>query len=226
MRMPNSICTICQNSFYARPSAIKNGYGKYCSNACYSIAKTGVKKVVDNCKCKQCGNSFYRSLSQIKRGSGKYCSRKCRDSAKIGMTGDKSIAWKGGTITLICPICKNQFSVYRCLADRKICCSRKCEGINRRTYTDKELMTEIMIRNSEEMRNWRTQVFERDNYTCQKCGQIGVKLNAHHIIPFSKDKSLRFDISNGITLCVQCHKKDHKRLRKMLRKSQIDLFTT
>lgn len=62
--------------------------------------------------------------------------------------------------------------------------------------------------------NWRKAVFERDNYTCKKCGiksspGIQVILNAHHIEPWSKNKNLRYKINNGITLCINCHKKIH-----------------
>lgn len=63
------------------------------------------------------------------------------------------------------------------------------------------------IRNSKEMANWRIQVFKRDNYVCQQCGQIGDKLQADHIYPFSLFPSKRLDINNGQTLCVDCHKK-------------------
>lgn len=62
------------------------------------------------------------------------------------------------------------------------------------------------IRNSEEYKNWRTSVFIRDNFFCQDCG-AGGDLQAHHIKAFAEFPSLRFEISNGQTLCVPCHKK-------------------
>jgi hypothetical protein len=55
---------------------------------------------------------------------------------------------------------------------------------------------------------WRRTVFERDDYTCQECGAQG-EINAHHIKEWSKYPSLRFDASNGITLCFKCHAKKH-----------------
>lgn len=58
---------------------------------------------------------------------------------------------------------------------------------------------------------WRKQVYERDNYTCQCCGDNkGHNLNAHHIKPYKLYKESRFDVENGITLCESCHKKFHK----------------
>lgn len=68
-------------------------------------------------------------------------------------------------------------------------------------------------RNSPKYREWRTSVFERDCYTCQHCGQVGGELNAHHIKPFAKYKSLRYEISNGITLCIECHRNEHRKIK-------------
>jgi len=84
------------------------------------------------------------------------------------------------------------------------------------------------IRNSTEYKLWRSLVFKRDKYICQnkKCNQYGGALEAHHKVSFKqlvKQAMERFpllsayeacmlytpfwDIKNGITLCVKCHRR-------------------
>ncbi len=60
--------------------------------------------------------------------------------------------------------------------------------------------------------SWRVLVFERDDYTCQKCGDdSGGNLTAHHIEPHYRAKALRWELSNGVTLCDECHRAFHRR---------------
>ena len=61
------------------------------------------------------------------------------------------------------------------------------------------------IRTSSAYVNWRRQVYERDDYTCQVCGQRGGELNADHIKSFANHPELRLELSNGRTLCKPCH---------------------
>lgn len=62
------------------------------------------------------------------------------------------------------------------------------------------------LRNSTEYKVWRTAVFERDNYTCVLCGDSNCYLEADHIKQFALFPDLRFNLSNGRTLCVDCHR--------------------
>lgn len=62
------------------------------------------------------------------------------------------------------------------------------------------------VRKSSIYKQWRKAVFERDNYTCQFCQKRGGELNADHILPFAFFTELRFELSNGRTLCVPCHR--------------------
>lgn len=77
------------------------------------------------------------------------------------------------------------------------------------------------IYNSREYKKWRTDIFSRDFFTCVFCNKIGGKLNSDHIKPYSfiiKKYKLKtfdeallcyelWDINNGRTLCLDCHKK-------------------
>lgn len=81
------------------------------------------------------------------------------------------------------------------------------------------------IRNSIEYRLWRKAIFERDNFTCQKCGEHGGKLMAHHINNFTDFSELRLAIDNGITLCKKCHTEFHKKYGyKNNTKEQLEEF--
>lgn len=73
------------------------------------------------------------------------------------------------------------------------------------------------IRKSIAYKKWRSDVFARDNYTCQICKRketVSGKLEADHIKQFAKYPELRFDVSNGRTLCKECHKKTDTYLNK------------
>ena len=78
-----------------------------------------------------------------------------------------------------------------------------------------------LIRHCFEYRQWVSDIFTRDSFTCTICGVRGGTLNADHIKKFSKIiksnniKSFQealicaelWDINNGRTLCVPCHRR-------------------
>lgn len=55
-------------------------------------------------------------------------------------------------------------------------------------------------------KKFRIEVLKRDNFRCRMCkSKTKSNLHVHHIKQWSKAASLRYDPSNGITLCKYCH---------------------
>ena len=87
--------------------------------------------------------------------------------------------------------------------------SASLKGINLDEWDGFKESMNALIRKSVAYKKWRKAVFERDDYTCQKCGKKNCYLNAHHIATFAENENKRLDIFNGITLCINCHKEEH-----------------
>ncbi len=64
----------------------------------------------------------------------------------------------------------------------------------------------LLARLSVEYFSWRFAVYQRDDFTCQFCRKRGGNLNADHIKSFTHYPELRYELSNGRTLCHECHK--------------------
>jgi len=79
-----------------------------------------------------------------------------------------------------------------------------------------------------EYKRWRRAVFERDDYTCQICGERGGRLCADHIMPYGDFPLLRYELSNGRTLCQDCHRrtKTYGRRKNSLGKRETEDFRT
>lgn len=77
---------------------------------------------------------------------------------------------------------------------------------------DKGLSTErTKFQNSKEWKEVRDQCFTRDNHTCQWCTTRGGKLEAHHIKSWKDNLEVRLCLDNLMTLCVDCHRRLHRR---------------
>ena len=64
-------------------------------------------------------------------------------------------------------------------------------------------------RTSYKSKEWSKAVRERDNHTCQICGETEGRLHAHHIKPWKHHPELRYEVDNGQTLCPPCHQDVH-----------------
>ena len=61
--------------------------------------------------------------------------------------------------------------------------------------------------NTQVYKDWRRKVFRRDKGRCQmpNCGTTKSP-QVHHIKKWSEASYLRYEVSNGISLCWNCHK--------------------
>lgn len=136
--------------------------------------------------CPICGKRFHPRTKYIKT-----CSKECGYKLRVvPVTPKRSEALKGRKFT----------------QEHKDKISKKLKGSNNGSWRGGISYTRNSRRDRRH-RKWRLAVFKKDNYTCQNCGRVGGYLEADHIKPFALFKKLRYEISNGQTLCRECHYK-------------------
>lgn len=155
-----------------------------------------------------------------------FVSKEGRISQSLLTSAEKNYMWKGGRPN--CIVCGKQLVSYKakhcksCATKKRMTIetrkqiSKKMRGKNNPFWKNGISTENHKIRRSVEIRLWRESVFERDNWTCQKCDRRSKKedrviLHSHHIKNFAKYPELRTSIENGITLCKKCHNGFHKK---------------
>lgn len=187
------ICDTCGKQFEKYQTKI--GKHNFCCRKCYLIFHS---KDVPICICKVCGKTFKGD----KYNANKYCSREC-------YLKDHKIKNKQRT----CPVCGKNFQAK---TSQDIYCSWDCYNKDRHMPKGENhwnwqggISKENDRRDSNDYKQWRKEVYKRDNYRCTKCGSKE-KLNAHHILSWKDYPEKRYDIDNGITLCQKCHIQFHR----------------
>lgn len=155
--------------------------------------------------CLYCGKNFIKKLNIGKTvwSKQKYCSRNCYFKSRIGKTH------------------KSGYKLPERTEEHRKNLSISNRGENNGNWKGGKFKLVCFIRQSFKYRQWRSDVFTRDNYTCQECNKKGGNIEAHHIKSISNiideynlktlDESVNceelWNINNGQTLCKECHKK-------------------
>ena len=196
--------------------------------------------------CPECGRSFKRYF-KVLRKSGCFLCQKCAIKDKLSTTLE--IGMQKNRLTVVRKSQKAGYSIFKCD------CGNEKEILNRSFLSGKtrscgclkrENMKKIAVHfmgaqhgnwrggitgerqnrmAKADYEKWRISVYERDGYICQKCGQRGGKLNAHHIFNYANNKDKIIDLTNGCTLCQECHALFHKIYgRNNNTQAQLDAF--
>ena len=166
----------------------------------------------DNCDC---GN---------KKQTGSKTCVDCYNKTRFGKT---SAHWKGGKIAKICVQCNKEYYTNKARVNSKFC-SQECCGIWKHENLKGEkiynyikdrtkLKDDHRDRGGQLHRNWSNLVKERDKYTCKINNKdcFG-KLEAHHILGWTKFPELKYSINNGITLCHFHHPRKRSEEKRLI----------
>lgn len=242
------VCENCGNTFETKPSNLAHGRGKCCSLKCsYESRGRNSRKRVTRI-CQRCGKEFEITPSMDKKGKGVYCSWEClhppviNKCAKCGKEFRSSPSSKATYCSKSCAykseersdkirklisgswndpssrIIRMEGIRNRSNSDEWKSAKHFQRGVNHPTYKGNKKDRAIAV-GRYEYKQWHKHVLERSNFTCQKCGKRGGFLQAHHIEDWANNPKLRYDVSNGIALCEDCHLIIHGSTRKPITKT-------
>jgi hypothetical protein len=149
-----------------------------------------------------CGNSVSKPTSYFTRRSISRCPASCGCAR---FKADKTI----------CPVCKDEFRPQWRSRDGgyEKHCSLRCAvkvrdvwGAKNPNWRNNSTIRNLSERLTRKYRNWRKKILERDEYRCIQCDSTE-KLHVDHIRRFSEFPELRYEMTNGRTLCAPCHRK-------------------
>lgn len=213
------ICPIC-NVLFIKPQDVGNIQWlsrKYCSRNCSVINNTG--HVVST-----------ETREKIRKSNtGKVQSEKSRQKMSLSKIG--SIPWNKGTKGVMISWNKGKTGLYKHTQEWRDNLSKKMKGnkykvglsswnkgllgykagelnnmwkggVSKINKTERQLAMQTI-----KYKLWRSSIFEQNNFTCIECGDRGGRLEADHIKSWRDYPELRYEISNGRTLCKPCHLK-------------------
>lgn len=200
------VCKFCEKTFQKKKNTPKCVWLKkvYCNKECMTRDYNKNKVKIT---CIVCGVDKEKPLSQ---SAYKYCSLKCYHTSNAGKRRpNHGLKMQG-----------NNFNLGKKLSEKQ---REKITGKNHWRYGKGKNINELKarIRLLAEYKEWRLCVYKRDKFTCQICNKTNVRLECHHIKSFSSILNRNnihtitgaiycselWEISNGKTLCKQCHKK-------------------
>ncbi len=91
-------CEVCSVTFHSKPSHVKMGWGRFCSNNCHYLSMRNGKMV----SCDECGSKTYKNITKLTHSkSGKFfCTKSCQTKWRNKFfSGNKHSNWIEGRST-------------------------------------------------------------------------------------------------------------------------------
>lgn len=179
--------------------------------------------------CEGCGKTYTTSISH--RKTSRFCSKSCAKTGEHHHFYGKEGPTKGQS-TWIKGLTKNSDSRVAAMAEKVSAIhkqqfrdgtrsNRGALNPNWKSPEKRKTYLNHALRQTDKYVKWRFAVFQRDNFRCTKCGDTTKAFNADHIKRFADlltihnittieeglECSELWNLENGQTLCVDCHRK-------------------
>lgn len=186
------------------------------------------------CQCLICNNEYEVHYGNLTSKNNSFCCNPCSKSRRFEINANELIGRKFGRLTVISKHSQDNSDKWQYLCRCECGNEKVIRGADLKNgkvlscgcYKNEKTIERSSGENSNFWIDGRTPqnqldrsrireslnplVRARDNHTCQNCGQYKGYLNIHHIFDFSTYPKLRFEESNLIVLCRQCHLDFHK----------------
>lgn len=195
-------CSVCGKEFNRFPSR-NRGDAIYCSRQCFGLVHRGKNNLrygIGPGKGHNVTIETRAKMSQVHKGYNH--TEEAKEKIRIGHIGKEVSLETRFKMSETQKISQNIPELKAQKAEQQM----GPRNNNWKGGTTKEAQR---IKGTSKYREWREFVFRRDNFTCRVCGKRNGSHHPHHILPFAKYEELRLDVSNGVTLCVGCHKYLH-----------------
>ncbi len=157
------------------------------------------------CKC-DCGTTKEVAKGSLTSGKSTGC-MKCAKK-KLSTLYKKRIKVK-------CSFCSKELERIQYRADKNTenFCNRTCqkEFFKKKWQENPPNWKKLKkLRRTPAYRSWSKSIKEIGGYQCLRCGRTDRQLNSHHLSSFTLYPKQRFDLKNGVCLCVPCHTEFHQ----------------
>lgn len=212
-------CCRCNKEFERVVSAI--GKRVFCSLAC---RKEPLGRICEGCKQPY-------TVSIAHRKTSRFCSKSCAKSGerhhfygKEGPTKGQSTWIKGlnkETDSRVAAMAQKVSTTHKQQFVEGTRTNKGAQNPNWKPPGERKTLLNVAIRQTEKYAQWRSSVFQRDGFKCVWCNATNLQFNADHIRSFatllkeyritSIEEALKcnelWNVENGRTLCVNCHRK-------------------